>query len=198
MRFLIFLYPDNDLDIQKESAAMNNGFMKYTNSYNWGWKILSILIAALLAFALVWGLCGNYIDYARLPVFAIILLLTLIPALRTGKFRRRLKESNMTEEAESDFNDAIAFRNGRLRMGKKWIYIKGKCRMVAYSDIRQVYQHITKRYFIETERELRYVDTDGRKRIMCRLELRGRSDEEVKQIVTLMLINNPTIKVGYK
>ena len=89
-------------------------------------------------------------------------------------------------------------RKGRILFGNNWIYKKGTARVITYSEIVQVYQFVQKTNFIESERMLKYVDTKGKTRTLCDLELRGRSDEELKQIIGMIYIKNPGIKVGYK
>ena len=175
---------------------MNNDFLKFTRIYGWGWMLLGILGAALFITFIVFAVCGADVEYAGgLTVFPAMVLISLIPAFKQKRFRNGL--SDIMPEVQQDFAGAVSFRKGKLRMGNRWIYVKGKSRLLNYGNIVQVYQRVTRTYFIESERNLLCVDARGRKHKLCYLELRGKSDEEVMQIVSFILRHNPNVKVGY-
>ena len=174
---------------------MSDRFLKYTRIYGWGWKLLGIITAAYLIVFFAFAFSGADVKYEALPVLVIIILGSLIPAWRQKKFREGLED--IKDELQQDFDNAVDFRGGKLKLGNRWMYIKGKSRIIPYSEVTQVYQHVTRTYFIETERELKYVDSKGRKRTLCKLELRGKSDAEVKHIVGIMWVHNNSIKIGY-
>ena len=177
---------------------MQTDFRKYMNSYRIPWKIFTGIMAALIVAFIVSAIAGNDVKWIGLPVFVGILLLTLIPFWRSSRFFKSLEEQGITAAVEADFAKAQPMRKGRVLFGDNWIYKKGSARIIPYSQIAQVYQYVRRSYFIETERYLKYVDNKGRTRTLCDLELRGRSDEEVKQMVGMIYVKNPGVKVGYK
>ena len=177
---------------------MQTSFKKYMNSYRLPWKILTVIMAALVVVFIVCAIAGNDVKWVGLPIFIGIMLLSMIPLWRSNRFFKSLEEQGITAAVEADFANAQPMRKGSILFGNNWIYKKGTERVIAYSEIVQVYQFVQKTNFIESDRMLKYVDTKGKTRTLCDLELRGRSDEELKQIVGMIYIKNPGIKVGYK
>ncbi len=177
---------------------MQPAFKKYMNSYRVPWKILTVIMAALTVVFIVSAIAGNDVKWVGLPVFVGIMLLSMIPLWRSSRFFKSLEEQGIAAAVEADFAKAQPMRKGRILFGNNWIYKKGTARVITYSEIVQVYQFVQKTNFIESERMLKYVDTKGKTRTLCDLELRGRSDEELKQIIGMIYIKNPGIKVGYK
>lgn len=114
------------------------------------------------------------------------------------KMFREMEETGEIQRVLSDFETALPLVNGNVRLGQHYIFGKGKARIIRYGEIRQVYQHITRRNFIESERCMKYVDSKGKTRDMCNLLLRGKSDEDVMRIMLVIQAKNPTVKLGYK
>ena len=177
---------------------MSKELKKYLTAGVGGWWVLTGAAGALTVIYLVSLAAGNDVDPMGLGVFLIILALSLIPQLVTmGKMKKLAEDPNLPA-MEQDFRMAQPMRKGKVLFGRNWIFVKGRKTPVLCGDIRQVYQFIQKTNFIESARTLRYVDTKGRTRDLCSLDLRGKSDEEVRQMVQLILTKNPNVKVGYK
>lgn len=177
---------------------MNENFRKYVDKYNWGWKILTVLGISLVILFIVFWAMGSDVELIGLAVFPGITIISLIPLWTTNSFLKKIDACDESFDIQADFDNARDVRGGSVKLGDKWFFMKHKHRVVAYTDVKQVYQYIQKRYFIEVERSLRYVDANGRTRTMCKLDLRGKSDEEVKQIMLAILSHNPNVKLGYK
>ena len=79
-----------------------------------------------------------------------------------------------------------------------WIFIKGSGKLLEYSEIVQIYQYIHKTNFIEDERALKYRDSKGKERRLCRLELGDKSKDEMLQMIDIICRKNPTVKIGYR
>lgn len=183
---------------------MSSEFKKFT--FRPGMVVLSVIVGLLIAGYAVLGVIsfinGNNINYVGVVIlFAVLLALlfaTLIPTWQHKKFLEKLKTDGIEGEVEADFAAAESALNGKLRLGAKYIYRKNRYKLVTYDEIAQVYQYIHKTNFAEDKRELRYKNTDGKTRTLCKLELRGKSDDDVKNILSAILKKNPTVKIGYR
>lgn len=114
------------------------------------------------------------------------------------KMYQELEESGEIQRVLADFETALPLVNDYVRLGQFYIFGKGKSLIVRYGEIRQVYQHITRRSFVESERYLKYVDNNGKVKDLCNLQLRGKSDEDVMRIMAVIKAKNPNVKLGYK
>lgn len=177
---------------------MDRDFKKYMSAYKAGHKILTGLMAVLCAVFVVSMLMGNDVQFSGLAVFVGILLLSVIPLYRSRRFFSQLEKECVVEAAAADFARALPAREDRIRFGEKWIFTKGSATLVRYEEITQVYQYVHKTNFIENQRLLKYVDTKGKHKTLCSLRLRGKSDEEAKQMMIMIYRKNPTIKIGYR
>ena len=110
----------------------------------------------------------------------------------------QLEETGRLDGILEEFEKAQVLVKGKVRLGPNHIFGKGAGHLVRYEDIRQVYQYVKKRNFAEVVRSLKYVDGSGKTRDLCQLQLRGKSDEDVKKIMLAILAKNPMVKIGYK
>ena len=110
----------------------------------------------------------------------------------------QLEEQGRLEGIVAEFDRAEVLVKGKVRLGPNYIFGRGAGHLVRYEDIRQVYQYVKKRNFAEVVRSLKYVDRNGKTRDLCELQLRGKSDEDVKKIMVKILSKNPMVKIGYK
>ena len=177
---------------------MSKELKKYLTAGVGGWWVLTGFAGALVVIYVISLAMGNDVDPAGLVVFLIILAVSLIPQLVAMSKMKKLSEDPNLAAMEQDFRAAQPMRKGMARFGRYWIFVKGRRAPVLYSDIRQVYQFIQKTNFIESARTLRYVDQKGRTRDLCKLDLRGKSDADVRQMVQMILMKNPGVKIGYK
>lgn len=97
-----------------------------------------------------------------------------------------------------EFQSARQMMKDKLRLGTKHIFRKHGGSLLQYTDIVQVYQQITKKNFMETNRSLKAVLADKKTIDLCTLKTGGRSDEDMKEIIVFLCMMNPAILVGYK
>ena len=172
---------------------MNPTFKKYMNPYTLFFKLISALLLFMMG---MFSFEGKQLYPGRLLVFVVLFLLSLLPMLRGQRFFRDLAISSDLKLIEMDFAKAIPFVKGRVRLGRTYIFTKGSGKLVAYSDIVQVYQRIHSTNHIENARDLIYVDINGKEQSLCTLRLRGKSDSEVRDMFTLIRSANPNVKIG--
>lgn len=177
---------------------MEERLKKYISSYRAGYRILTVIMAALCILFVVCAVIGNDVQYIGLVYFAAGLVLSLIPLWRDRQFFKKLERDRQLQAAAEDFDRAISMRKDRIRFGKNWIFMKGSIRLLRYEEIVRIYQYVHKTNFIENQRQIKYVGTDGKTRTMCNLRLRGKSDEEVKRLIGLIYSKNPNIQIGYR
>ena len=177
---------------------MSKEFKKYATSYGVGWITLTVLMSIMIVvFFISWAM-GNDVKFGGLVVFIVLLLCSLIPLLVSSRFFKKLETDASVEQIEADFQKAVPMRKDTIRFGEKWIYLKRKSKLLSYGDITRVYQYIHRTNGFEDERALKYVNTAGKHRRLCKLELRNKSEQELVQIITLILSKNPDVKVGYQ
>ncbi len=177
---------------------MNEKMKKFMSAYKFWWLVLTIFMAALSVIFVISAMAGNDVEYVGLIVLLVILGLSLLPWYKSKKFYADIETSGSLPKIEADFDGAVPVLKNKVRLGNSWIFVKGKERLLGYEDITQVYQYIHRTNFIENERALKYVDKKGKHRVLCKLELRGKSDEEVHKIVLFILSKNPNVKIGYR
>ena len=127
-----------------------------------------------------------------------LILAALIRLIRSRKFFAAMKDEHLCQSMEQDFDKAMPMRKNSIKFGEQYVFMKRSGRILKYSEITQVYQYIHKTNGVEDQRLLKYVDTKGKTRKMCKLDLRGKSDIELTTIIALLLKKNPDIKVGYR
>lgn len=174
---------------------MSGKFKKYMNPYTLGYKLLTLVSLFFLGLFVGLMIQEQQFSIPPLIVFGIVLIVSLVPLFKANAFFRSLDAMN-TNAIEQDFARAYPFVKGKVRMGQSHIYAKGSGKLVAYGDMVQVYQHIHRTNGIEDKRMLKYVDANGKHQPLCQLRLRGKSDSEVKDILTLIRQKNPGIKIG--
>lgn len=173
------------------NSATIKDLTKYIKPGN-GWKVGAIVCVVLAV-----------IYMAVLPVLTVTCL--VIAALciwryvaAQKKMEAQLESSGALERVLADFASAKSYFKDSLRVGNYYLYGKNHGRMVPYGDIKQVYQHVQRTYFVESARNLTYVGPDGKARALCKLPLRDKGKEELLQVLAVMLSKNPNIKVGYQ
>lgn len=172
---------------------MNPTFKKYMNPYTFFFKLISVLLLFMMG---MFSFEGKLLYPMRLLVFAVLFLLSLLPMLRGHRFFRNMEGSPNIKQIEMDFAKAIPFAKDRVRLGRTYIFTKGSGKLTAYSDIVQVYQYVHLTNHIENARSLEYIDINGKKQTLCNLQLRGKSDSEVRDMFTIIRSANPNVKIG--
>lgn len=140
---------------------------------------------------------GNFEVVAPL-ILIVISALGTIPFFVRISTLKKLEENPLLPQMETDFRSAFPMRKDTVRFGQYWIFSRSSKKVINYSDITRVYQNIHKTNFIEDSRSIMFVDQNGKPRELCKLELRGKSDEEVKQIFMIILQKNPNVALGYR
>ena len=182
------------------NQAGKKSFMKYTSSVYIG----IILIGAFFLFT---GL--SYV--LQESDIAIIIISLLIAAAGVGiifsQIRNAKKIRNFVADKEqsgqlplllNDFAGSQSLVGDKVRVGREYIFGKKQGVPIAYSQMRQVYQYIKKKNFVENQRELRCVLENGKTVTLCQLKLRGKSDEDVSKIMAFIHYKNPGVHLGYK
>lgn len=129
---------------------------------------------------------------------AVLIWSCISNAQSMNKLIAELEARGELDRIVEEFNSAEVLVKGKVRLGPNYIFGKGAGHLVRYENIRQVYQYVKKRNFSEVVRSLKYVDQNGKTRDLCELQLRGKSDEDVKKIMLAILAKNPMVKIGYK
>ncbi|MBQ9762487.1 MAG: hypothetical protein IJV82_05345 [Oscillospiraceae bacterium] len=176
---------------------MKPEFKKYLSGHRFWWRVLTVFMAVLCVVFVICAIAGRDVQYTGLVCFAGILGASLIPQFLFAKYLKKLESDSRFPQIQEDFARSFPMFNDTLRFGNTWIFRKGK-KILTYADIRQVYQHIQKTNFIESERRLVYVNRNGKIDTLCNLQLRGKSDEELMKAIALIHSKNPGVKIGYR
>ena len=173
---------------------MSKKFKKYMSPYGVTGALLTCI--TLLALGFFVGLMVREQRFATAPlvIFGLLFIVSLRPFFVGRAFFRSLEEKNINA-IEQDFARAYPFVKGKVRLGQSYIFTKGSGKLVAYSDIVQIYQHIHSISGIEDKRMLKYIDADGKHHALCPLRLKGKSDSEMKDILTVIRQKNRDVKV---
>ena len=175
---------------------MKQEFKKYMTSYRGAWKVMSYIAVALMVALAASGILGADIEPLGFVVFAAWLAVCLIPLWKSTRFFRKLEADGVADQVQADFAKSMPMRKDHVRFGERWVFTKGSVRLRQYSEIWQVYQQIHRTNFVEDRRELRCVDVNGKDSCLCKLELRGASDEEVRKMAAMIYAKNPNVKFG--
>ena len=178
---------------------------KYLSSYNVASMLIGIFMVAFGGFFLfvllpdteeptVTLLMGLFI----LVMGAVVIWSCISNVRSLNRLFAELEERGELDRIVEEFNRAEVLVKGKVRLGPNYIFGKGAGHLVRYENIRQVYQYVKKRNFVEVVRSLKYVDQNGKTRDLCELQLRGKSDEDVQKIILAILSKNPMVKIGYK
>lgn len=130
-----------------------------------------------------------------LPVFGIAQY--CFNVLAPKRIIRRLEGEGELSNVIMDFQKGEKLFGDAVRVGNKYIIGKGTKDIVAYKDIKQIYQYIHKTNYFEDYRSLRVCTDDGTKDI-CQLPRNGAGEQTVRQLIMYICTKNPNIKVGYK
>lgn len=177
---------------------MNKEMKDFMSSRKFWWIILTAVLVLMALLIIVNAIRGLDVSYIALAVFLLGALLSLIPQLKSKRFYNDLQNNPQLPLIQEDFRNAVPVRNGTLRLGRTWIFIKNKETLLTYAELSQIYQYIHKTNFVEDERKLIYVDKSGKKKTLCKLDVRGKSNDEMAKIVNFILAKNPYIKIGYR
>lgn len=100
----------------------------------------------MVAVALVFGVASLAFKAQGNKIMTIIFFLLaaflLIAALTSGMQDRRalaaLEEEGLLEQAEADFETAVEYASGYLRLGRKFVFRRKNCQILTYDEICQL------------------------------------------------------------
>ncbi len=166
----------------------------------WLWMI-TIVAAAVLLIQVIGILKGNVVYWFSLIFFFTIFVLSRLPDFLSARFLKKIKAEGIYESAEKDFESAVSFEEDRVRLGEKYIFSRGKRRLLKYEDIVQVYccTHIRSRG--EDSNMVMYVDVNGKENVMYNQDYTEDDECMEKQIDTAFQIfgiiqkRNPSVEI---
>jgi len=127
---------------------------------------------------------------------------TIVPwCIGRNRARRsiaRLKTSGKMDKALSDFENGERLFDCGLIVGEYFLISQKAQVALEYSEIRQIYQVITRKGGMERYRDLVMITTNGRKLNIADLRRKGGSDQELKKFLIYVLIKNPAVKIGIR
>ncbi|MBO5129482.1 MAG: hypothetical protein J6B95_03945 [Oscillospiraceae bacterium] len=150
------------------------------------WKIAGIVCLALAL------LCA-----VLLPLLIGWLVLAGLCFWRYAAAGKKLTAA-LEADMVRDYTAAISMFDGELWVGNRYLFGRNHGRVVAYEDIRQVYQDVQKTYIFETSRCLKYKNAAGKAFTLCKLPLRDRARDDVMKVMVFIHGKNPAAKLGYK
>lgn len=118
-----------------------------------------------------------------------------------GRMNEQIKEwedNGRLERVLQEFETGKQFLGDKVRLGPTYIIGKKSGQVYTYDEIKKIYQYVHKTNFAEDQRELRGEMMDGETRMICKLPLHGKGNEELMQVVGLIKVMNPNVQVGYK
>ncbi len=127
----------------------------------------------------------------------IILAVGISEQKKYKDYIQQLTDSGEINQVIADFNGGRQMIKGALILGNTYLIGKGQGQVVRYTDICQIYQHVTRRNFVESSRKLVYVGPDGKPHDLVDLPLRDKAKDEVIQIMVIVQSKNPNVKLGY-
>ena len=160
-----------------------------------GWTVTAIVFLVLAPIYLA-GL-----PWMSLFCLAIAALFFWLAYSAKKKLRALMTDMEATGEQGrilQDFAAAQSVFNGELRVGHHYLFGKGSGIVLRYGEIKQIYQHVQRSYFIETARTLQYVNLNGKTKVLCKIPLRDKGKDQVLQLMAFIQSKNPTVKLGYK
>ena len=178
---------------------MDKEFKKYISGFGPGWMIVTIIFTGLFAASIISQTVRNGFENIVPPLFVLIVpLISLIRLLLDKKFLDNLVADPSYPAIEAEFKCAKSMIKDRVRLGENYIFTKHSGKLLKYSEISKVYQYIHKTNFAEDERALKYINTNGKHRKLCKLDLRGKSDAELQVVVSIIMSKNPNVTIGYR
>lgn len=181
-------------------------YQKYTRDSGVGFLIFGSFFVLLALVILIMLLIGemdfelSLLASCAVPLAMGVIMIWVSVSSRKDyrKHLERLEQTGEIDRVLQDFATAQPLVGGAVRLGQYYIFGKRQGGAVRYEDIRQVYQHIHKRNFVENSRSLRYVNSQGKTKDLCSLALRGKSDQDVMRIMAVIKAKNPSVHLGYR
>lgn len=155
------------------------------------------------AFVII-GLVGMGVAASPVGVFILCCIVAFIISAPTLITIHNLSSAIETFETDEKLSDVLEeFENSQdvfhnaLRVGAEYMFGKEMGTIIKYKDISNIYQYVHKTNLVEDKREIRVVKVNGEEIKLCKLSLKGKSDNELKALMIYILEKNPKIQIGY-
>ena len=165
----------------------------------------SVLYYVLAAFFFLMGLPMASLTtddkYLSLIFLGFGILLLCMGVFIRSKVRKQLdalEESGELPAILADFSQSYSLVDGKVRLGQRYVFGRKTGALVRYEDIQKIYQYIQRYMFIETYRDLRYVNPKGKVKSLCQLKRGKKSQDDVLKIMGFIQKKNPSVHLGYR
>lgn len=160
---------------------------------------LTVIGVILLAFGIVIGAAGAVLVLLlELVVGALLLWVGLSPVKTLKKQLEELETQGRLPGVIREFESGKQFLKDKLRLGPTYILGKKSGVVLTYDQVKKIYQHVHRTNFVEDRREIRVETTEGKIISLCPLPLKGKGDEELVRIISVIKTMNPGVHIGYK
>ena len=168
----------------------------YIRNIDHGAMIAAIIFLGFGLCGLIFG--GDSSGFALFPLALGIgwLLKWYFGFNRASKCINELISDGSITSVLSDFQNGKHCLNDNIIVGENYLIGKKSSCVLSYSEITRLYQFVHKTNFVEDQRKLQAVTTSGKTYSLARLELKGRSNEELNTLLVEILSRNAAIKVG--
>ncbi|MBQ7835703.1 MAG: hypothetical protein IJ389_00430 [Clostridia bacterium] len=109
-----------------------------------------------------------------------------------------LRSRKEMDEVLKDFADSTAKMDGKVRVGKKYIFGKKCGAVIAYDDIRRAHHFIRKNYGYSQKRFVEIFTLDGGKHKLCKVNANDTTLTEAQQLMELLKERAPKADVAVK
>ena len=109
----------------------------------------------------------------------------------------RIEQGGAMGTLINDFENGSKAFNDQLIVGKTFLIGRRTGAVLSYGEIQRMYQYIEKTNGIEDKRFVRVVTANDGVLDLCRLKLRGKSNDEFEQFAEYLSRVNPNIAFGY-
>ena len=140
----------------------------------------------------------DWIELLLSIVFGVICYISISSAFEERKTLSKIFDRMDISNIITDFQNSSSHFSNNLRLGREFIYGKHSNRVIGYEEVKQMYLYIKKKNGVEVERLLRVVDVDFQTVDLCKLKVSGKSDDEMKLVLSFIMERNPKIELGYK
>lgn len=172
--------------------------------------ILTILFAILsIVTSIYWfylfSNARSYLVFYNLCVYllTVVVVFVIVTAICIFVQWKVIKKVNEIEQRGElplvlhDFEVAGTAFKDSLKLGQMYMFGKENGGIFAYNDVIQIYQYIHKTNGLEDSRMIKVKTSDGKIHYLCRLPLRGKGDDELRQVFAYIKSKNEKIYLGY-
>lgn len=185
----------------KETKKRYNKLRKYVIPHHEGYVfgtpfVFMVVVCFYLAF-----LEGNPSYLLASLVFVAIAALGFYSGISGTRKYRSCIAQRMTYDGVntllSDFENGGKAFKGSMILGQQNIYGKRSGEIIPYSSVVRIYQYIEKDGIFENDRKLCLELKGGKKVKMGNIPLKGKGNEELKQVFGYICSKNENVMLGY-